>query len=92
MTIAGPLVAAVRDDRVPGVSGDTGIEEDASTALLAAIVRYARALGRVVVALDVRDAGHARRLRDLGCDFATGPAFGPAMPPEQIEMFMSRHG
>jgi diguanylate cyclase (GGDEF)-like protein len=84
MTIAGPLVAAVRDD------GDDTTDE-ASVALLAAIVQYARALGRVVVAFDVRDSGHARRLRELGCDFATGPAFGPPIRPDEVEEFLGRH-
>ena len=81
MTIAGPLVAAVRD------AGDV---DDASTTLLAAIVKYARALGRIVMAFDVQDAAHGRRLRDLGCDFGTGPAFGPPIHPEQVEEFLSR--
>jgi diguanylate cyclase (GGDEF)-like protein/PAS domain S-box-containing protein len=81
MTIAGPLVAAVR-----GVTDD----DDPSVTLLAAIVRYARALGRIVVAIDIQDTGHARRLRDLGCDFGTGPAFGGAIRPEQVEDFLSR--
>jgi len=81
MTIAGPLVAAVRD------AGDI---EDASTTLLAAIVKYARALGRIVMAFDVQDAAHARRLQELGCDFGTGPAFGPAIHPDEVEEFLSR--
>jgi diguanylate cyclase (GGDEF)-like protein/PAS domain S-box-containing protein len=84
MTIAGPLVAAVRN-------GADDTTDEASIALLAAIVQYARALGRVVVAFDVRDSGHARRLRDLGCDFATGPAFGPAIRPDEVEEFLARH-
>jgi diguanylate cyclase (GGDEF)-like protein len=79
MTIAGPLVAAV---------GDADGVDDASTALLAAIVKYARALGRIVMAFDVQDAAHARRLRELGCDFGTGPAFGPPIHPEQAEEFL----
>ena len=32
---------------------------------------------RIAEAFGVRDDAHARRLRDLGCDFGTGPAFGP---------------
>ncbi len=85
MTIAGPLVAAVRE------GADEDSTDEASTALLAAIVQYARALGRVVVAFDVRDSGHARRLRDLGCDLATGRAFGPAIRPDEVEEFLGRH-
>jgi diguanylate cyclase (GGDEF)-like protein/PAS domain S-box-containing protein len=80
MTIAGPLVAAVRN-----ASDDS----DPSATLLAAIVKYARALGRIVVAFDVQDEAHAFRLRELGCDFGTGPAFGPPIRPEQVERFLN---
>jgi diguanylate cyclase (GGDEF)-like protein len=80
MTIAGPLVAAVRDASDPN---------DADAALLAAILAYAHALGRVVVAFGVHDAAHARRLRELGCDFGTGPAFGPPIRPECVEEFLA---
>ena len=57
--------------------------------LLAAIVKYARALGRIVVAFDVQDEAHAFRLRELGCDFGTGPAFGPPIRPDQVERFLN---
>jgi predicted signal transduction protein with EAL and GGDEF domain len=98
MTIAGPLVAAVRhpshdseDDSEEKDSEANDADDDASITLLGAIVRYARALGRVVVAFDVRDAAHARRLRDLGCDFGAGPAFGRPIRPDQVERFLSEN-
>jgi diguanylate cyclase (GGDEF)-like protein len=81
MTVAGPLVAAVRD---------VGEDSDPSATLLAAIVKYARALGRIVVAIDVQDEAHAHRLRELGCDFGVGPAFGGPIRPEQVEDFLAR--
>jgi diguanylate cyclase (GGDEF)-like protein len=81
MTIAGPLVTAVRDADAP---------DDAGTALLAAIIEYVHALGRVVVAFGVHDAAHVRRLSELGCDFGTGPAFGPPIRPECVEEFLAR--
>jgi len=81
MTVAGPLLAAARA---------AGSAADASTALLAAIVAYARALGRVVVAIDVQDDEHVSRLRELGCTFGTGPAFGPAIRPDQVEAFLAQ--
>lgn len=87
MTIAGPLVAAVCD---AGESSDPGDTDDAGIALLAAIVAYARALGRIVVAFGVHDDAHARRLRELGCDFGTGPAFGPPIRPDGVEEFLAR--
>jgi diguanylate cyclase (GGDEF)-like protein/PAS domain S-box-containing protein len=77
MTIAGPLVE----------DGD-----EVRHALLAAIVGYARALGRIVLASGVQDAEHAARLRALGCAFGTGPAFGPVLRPEDIPSFMHDRG
>jgi diguanylate cyclase (GGDEF)-like protein len=79
MTIAGPLVAALHGE----------VDDHASTALLAAIVQYARALGRIVVAFGVQDDAHAERLRELGCDFGCGPAFGPTLPPAQVANYLA---
>lgn len=79
MTVAGPLIAAARR---PSAS-------EASTALLAAIVAYARALGRVVVAIDLQDDEHVARMRELGCTFGTGPAFGAPIRPDQVEAFLA---
>ena len=75
MTVAGPLVAAVHEAPTP---------DDASTALLGAIVQYAGALGRIVVAFGVQDEAHAQRLQHMGCDFGAGPAFGPVLPPAHV--------
>jgi diguanylate cyclase (GGDEF)-like protein/PAS domain S-box-containing protein len=80
VSIAGPLVEAVRD---------AGEAENESTALLAAIVKYARALGRVVVAFGLHDDEHARRVHDLGCELGTGPAFGAPILPDQVEEFLA---
>lgn len=77
MTIAGPLVQ----------EGD-----DVRAALLGAIVGYARALDRVVVANGVQDAAHVARLRALGCTFGSGPAFGRMLRPEEIPAFMHEGG
>ncbi len=89
MTIAGPLVTAVWDGAVATTeSGASENDAEASATLLAAIVRYARALGRVVVAFGVQDAAHAERLRELGCDFGTGPAFGPPIRPDDVERYL----
>ena len=78
MTLAGPLVAAAHD-----------AVDDAGIALLAAVVRYARALGRIVVALGVQDEAHATALRELGCSFGSGPAFGPTVRPDEIGTYFS---
>jgi diguanylate cyclase (GGDEF)-like protein/PAS domain S-box-containing protein len=79
VTLAGPLVTSVRD------TGD-----EVSTALLGAVVKYAQALGRIVVAGGVQDRTHAARLHELGCQFGAGAAFGPTIPPEQVEEFLTQ--
>jgi diguanylate cyclase (GGDEF)-like protein/PAS domain S-box-containing protein len=81
MTVAGPLVAALHGTQLT--------DEEVQATLLAAIVKYARALGRIVVATDLQDVDHALRLRDLGCEFGAGPVFGPALRPDQIEEFLA---
>lgn len=81
VTIAGPLVEAV--------AGEDAEDLAAGVALLAAVVQYAKALGRIVVAFGVRDLAHAERLRELGFDFGSGPAFGPTMAPDQLRDFLS---
>jgi EAL domain-containing protein (putative c-di-GMP-specific phosphodiesterase class I) len=81
ITIAGVLVEAVADP--------DGEARAAGIALLAAIVQYAKALGRIVVAFGVQDLAHAERLRDLGVEFGSGPAFGPTVSPGQIADFLT---
>jgi EAL domain-containing protein (putative c-di-GMP-specific phosphodiesterase class I) len=81
VTIAGPLVEAVTGENVE--------EREAGAALLAAIVQYAKALGRFVVAFGVQDLAHAGRLRELGFDFGSGPAFGPSIAPDQVRAFLA---
>jgi diguanylate cyclase (GGDEF)-like protein/PAS domain S-box-containing protein len=80
LTIAGELVAGLRDA--------DGNVDDVHVSLFAAIVQYARALGRVVLANDVHDRVHAERLRDIGCDFGSGAAFGPTLRPDEIPEFL----
>jgi diguanylate cyclase (GGDEF)-like protein/PAS domain S-box-containing protein len=80
LTMAGPLVAALRTTH-----------DDVDAALLGAIVKYARALGRVVAANGVEDGVQAARLHELGCEFGSGAAFGPTIPPAQVQDFLRRH-
>lgn len=75
ITVAGSLVESVHASN-----------DEAQVALLRAIVKYARALGRIVVAGGVHDAEHAARLFELGCTFGAGPAFGPVVPPGAVRL------
>jgi EAL domain-containing protein (putative c-di-GMP-specific phosphodiesterase class I) len=77
LTIGGPLVAALRTTH-----------DEVSAALLGAIVKYARALGRVVAANGVENGVQAARLHELGCEFGSGAAFGPTIPPAQVRDFL----
>jgi len=77
LTIAGPLVAALQ-----------GADDEVSAALLGAIVKYARSLGRVVVANGVENGVQAELLRELGCEFASGTAFGPSLAAAQVRDFL----
>jgi diguanylate cyclase (GGDEF)-like protein/PAS domain S-box-containing protein len=79
MTVTGQLVASLRDP-----------VDDVHTTLLDAIMKYARSLGRVVMAVGVHDKEHAARLREIGCDFGAGPAFGAALRRDQIAEFIAR--
>ena len=36
-----------------------------------------------------RICAHAERLRELGFDFGSGPAFGPTIPPDQVRDFLA---
>jgi diguanylate cyclase (GGDEF)-like protein/PAS domain S-box-containing protein len=79
LTVTGQLVDSLRDSA-----------DDVRTTLLDAIMKYARSLGRVVMAVGVHDKEHAARLREVGCDFGAGPAFGAALQPDQIAEFIAR--
>ena len=83
MTIAGPLVAAVPRRRCDGRRRE---HRPCSPRSCSTRVRWAASS----VAFGVQDAAHARRLRELGCDFGTGPAFGPPIRPDQVEQFLRR--
>jgi diguanylate cyclase (GGDEF)-like protein len=58
-------------------------------ALAAAVVDYARALGRVVAAFGVETEEQAARVAALGCEFASGPAFGAPVAPDEVGRFLA---
>jgi diguanylate cyclase (GGDEF)-like protein/PAS domain S-box-containing protein len=79
LTVTGQLVDSLREP-----------DDDVHTTLLDAIMKYARSLGRVVMAVGVHDKDHAARLQEVGCGFGSGPAFGAAMRADQIAEFIAR--
>jgi diguanylate cyclase (GGDEF)-like protein len=60
-----------------------GIEQE-RTAIIEAIIGMARALSLDVIAEGVENEAQLSELRRLGCDYAQGHLFSPALPPQQI--------
>jgi diguanylate cyclase (GGDEF)-like protein/PAS domain S-box-containing protein len=71
-------------DFVAGLLSD---QED--QAIVTAIINLAHTLGVVAVAEGVENAGQARRLLELGCDFGQGYHFGRPLPPEDLTARLS---
>jgi EAL domain-containing protein (putative c-di-GMP-specific phosphodiesterase class I) len=61
---------------------------DAGTTLVSTVLALARDLGLRCVAEGVETAGHAERLRALGCGLAQGYHFAPPLPPSALERLM----
>lgn len=74
-------ISAIKIDRafIGGVPDDP-----TSAAIVAAVVGMARPLGVRVSAVGVESDEQARWLRDLGCDYAQGFAFGEPVPSSDI--------
>ncbi len=61
-------------------------EDDVGTALVTSVLRFARALGRMTLATGVVAPSDAERLAQLGCDYGSGAAFGPARRPDDAAL------
>lgn len=62
-----------------------------SRAIVDAVIKLAHDLGMTVVAEGVETADTARRLADLGCDYAQGFRFAPALPARAATRYLMRH-
>lgn len=71
------------------VAGMAAESDDA--AIVAATVRLAHALGLHVVAEGVETDDQLVQLRFLGCDFAQGYLWSPALPNDQFERWWENH-
>ena len=69
------------------VSGLPTSERDA--AIVAGVISLAHSLGLTVVAEGVEDAELAARLLELGCESAQGFLWSPALPPEELELWLA---
>jgi diguanylate cyclase (GGDEF)-like protein/PAS domain S-box-containing protein len=59
-----------------------GVEQE-RTAIIEAIIGMARALSLDVIAEGVENEAQLAELRRLGCDYAQGHLFAPALPPQE---------
>ena len=59
------------------------------TKILSSIVALAHELGLDVVAEGVEDERDARRLRDLGCEYAQGYFFGAPLPASEVTSYIA---
>ncbi len=60
-----------------------GVEQE-RTAIIEAIIGMARALSLDVIAEGVENEAQLSELRRLGCDYAQGHFFSPALPPPEV--------
>ncbi|WP_199433098.1 diguanylate cyclase domain-containing protein [Qaidamihabitans albus] len=83
VVLSGPLIDALAEDE----AGAAGARRH-----IAALLERTRELGlHRVGAEGVRDAEHARRLRELGIVAGRGPAFGGTASGAEIESLIRRH-
>jgi EAL domain-containing protein (putative c-di-GMP-specific phosphodiesterase class I) len=61
-------------------------------AIVEAVVDLTRRLDMITVAEGVETARQEHRLRAIGCRFAQGHRFAPALPPEEVEGCLERRG
>ncbi len=66
-----------------------GIEQE-RTAIVEAIIGMARALSLDVIAEGVENEVQLAELRRLGCDYAQGHLFNPAMPDTEVSLMLSK--
>jgi len=66
-------------------------EGDKNATILRSVVQLARDLNLTVVAEGVETARDALRLKEIGCDFAQGYFFSPALPRGDVLAFIARH-
>ncbi|MDH6109693.1 diguanylate cyclase (GGDEF)-like protein/PAS domain S-box-containing protein [Kitasatospora sp. MAP12-15] len=75
LKIAGSFVSDLKD---------SGKEQLLGWRIIGGLVSLAHTLGLTVTAEGVENAGHAERLREMGCDWAQGWHFGRPARPEEI--------
>ncbi|WP_374469760.1 putative bifunctional diguanylate cyclase/phosphodiesterase [Phenylobacterium sp.] len=62
---------------------------DGSAKIVSSVVKLGRDLALEVVAEGVENAGMARQLEALGCDYGQGFGYAPALSPEEAEVYLN---
>jgi EAL domain-containing protein (putative c-di-GMP-specific phosphodiesterase class I) len=70
---------------------DAGAGAEGGSSILRSIVGLARELELAVVAEGVETARDAQWLKDIGCEYAQGYYFSPALPRGDVLAFIARH-
>jgi len=70
---------------------DAGAGAEGGSSILRSIVGLARELGLEVVAEGVETARDAQWLKDIGCEYAQGYYFSPALPRGDVLAYIARH-
>ena len=62
---------------------------EGSEKIVSSVVRLGQDLSMEVVAEGVENAGMARRLLALGCDYGQGFGYAPALSPQEAEVYLN---
>lgn len=62
---------------------------DGSAKIVSSVVKLGGDLALEVVAEGVENAGMARQLQDLGCDYGQGFGYAPALSPQEAEVYLN---
>jgi c-di-GMP-specific phosphodiesterase len=62
---------------------------DGSAKIVSSVVKLGRDLALEVVAEGVENAGMARQLQSLGCDYGQGFGYAPALSPQEAEVYLN---
>lgn len=63
--------------------------DEGSAKIVSSVVKLGQDLKLEVVAEGVENAGMARQLLDLGCDYGQGFGYAPALSPQEAEVYLN---
>jgi c-di-GMP-specific phosphodiesterase len=62
---------------------------EGSAKIVSSVVKLGQDLSLEVVAEGVENAGMARQLLSLGCDYGQGFGYAPALSPQEAEVYLN---